>query len=496
MTKRDLSLELPIIALILGFTAVPMGLKPIDWAAIEGLWGAWPSFADIAANVLLYVPLGIVCAWRGVWSALLIAAGVSLGAEAIQFLSALRAPSLIDVLTNVAGDALGVLVSLRWRRRQAPLALTRPRGVAAAVLAVLVAVAAPQVSPRAVEHWLDVLIADPPTPPRTVNSRGAERPGRLEAHWTFDADTGGRIDEVGPNVLIGLPINSPPHIPGVAGAALQLNGEDQYVVIGDAPQLRLSGSMTISAWINAGAFPEDDAAIVSSLDRVDLGYQLDTTVDEGARTISLKISSADGRLMARYGRTVLQTDRWYHVAGVYDARARTLDVYLNGRRENGCLLGVVGARQRPSDAPVVIGRRAEFAVAHFAGAVDDVRVYSRALSAADVAALFQETRSPQIADEPDLRGPMQTCGRNGRADPTMAGLFVLLGQLLAFALVALWAGASRYVALGVALAAGLALIPLVSAAQPLVPLFFPPLLALAGAASVIASLRSRQPQRV
>ena len=44
--------------------------------------------------------------------------------------------------------------------------------------------------------------------------------------------------------------------------------------------------------------------------------------------------------MARYGATPLVIGAWYHVrAGVYDAEARTLDVYLNGVLDDGFLVG-------------------------------------------------------------------------------------------------------------------------------------------------------------
>jgi hypothetical protein len=58
----------------------------------------------------------------------------------------------------------------------------------------------------------------------------------------------------------------------------------------------------------------------------DRGYQLDTTIDQGPRTIGFKLSDACGHLMARYGATPLALHTWYHVAGVYDAAAQTLDV--------------------------------------------------------------------------------------------------------------------------------------------------------------------------
>ncbi len=52
------------------------------------------------------------------------------------------------------------------------------------------------------------------------------------------------------------------------------------------------------------------------------GYQLDTTVDKGLRTIGFKVADPCGNTMARYGATELVRDTWYHVAGVYDADKR------------------------------------------------------------------------------------------------------------------------------------------------------------------------------
>ena len=44
-----------------------------------------------------------------------------------------------------------------------------------------------------------------------------------------------------------------------------------------------TGSLTIGAWIKSTDFPRDDAVIVSN--RFKVGFQLDTTVDKGPRTI-------------------------------------------------------------------------------------------------------------------------------------------------------------------------------------------------------------------
>ena len=64
-------------------------------------------------------------------------------------------------------------------------------------------------------------------------------------------------------------------------------------------------------------------------------------MDTGPRTIGFKLDGPCGNFMARYGATALVPDTWYHVAGVYDADTRTLDVYLNGHIDNGPLIGPV-----------------------------------------------------------------------------------------------------------------------------------------------------------
>ena len=61
--------------------------------------------------------------------------------------------------------------------------------------------------------------------------------------------------------------------------------------------------------------------------------------------------------MIRYGATTLQPNTWYNIAGVYDAAAQTLHVYLNGQLDDGQLVGTVTATQQTSALDVEIGQR-------------------------------------------------------------------------------------------------------------------------------------------
>ena len=71
-----------------------------------------------------------------------------------------------------------------------------------------------------------------------------------------------------------------------------------------------------------------------------------------------------------------------HVAGVYNASARTLDIYVNGVLNNGTLSGTVPASQINSAVNVNIGRRSGGSGYYFNGVIDDVHIYNRALSQA------------------------------------------------------------------------------------------------------------------
>ena len=88
--------------------------------------------------------------------------------------------------------------------------------------------------------------------------------------------------------------------------------------------------------------------------------------------------------MFRYGATTLQANTWYHVTGVYNAATSELHVYLNGQLDDGTLVGTVTAAQQNSSANVNIGRRPTGSNFNFNGRIDDVRIYNRALTPAEI----------------------------------------------------------------------------------------------------------------
>ena len=132
------------------------------------------------------------------------------------------------------------------------------------------------------------------------------RRGISEAYWKLDENSGRIAVDSSSNGLSGTFGGEPTRVAGISGGAVTLDGVRDHIAIGRPSALRLGGSMTISAWINSSSFPVDDATILSNHYHNGgqyLGFQLDTTVDRGPRTLRFKLADECGRLVARYGAT-------------------------------------------------------------------------------------------------------------------------------------------------------------------------------------------------
>ncbi|TMG42047.1 MAG: LamG domain-containing protein, partial [Chloroflexi bacterium] len=213
----------------------------------------------------------------------------------------------------------------------------------------------------------------PPPPP----------PGGLVAAYGFSEGTGTTTaDATGKGHTGTLQGGASWTTSGKYGSGLSFNGSTAYVDLGNAADLQLTGSMTWSAWIYATSNPPDDGQIIAKSGGA--GWQFKTTPDTGQHTFGVGVSADAGSLTQRYSTTVRALGTWYHVAGVYDATARTLDLYVNGVLDNGVLSGMVPASQYNAAENVTVGRRA--GGFYFAGTIDEVRLYNRALSQAEIQA--------------------------------------------------------------------------------------------------------------
>jgi hypothetical protein len=171
-------------------------------------------------------------------------------------------------------------------------------------------------------------------------------------------------------------------------------GNTNYFDVGNPASLQITGSLTIAAWfklesVRAGSSDDSIFDKVSSLS--DKAWQFKGSEDCGSERLQIDLSSDGSDSIQRCSSTTLSTGTWYHGVGVYDASAQTLHVYLNGVLNDGTLTGAVPTSIHNSTGNAYIANKIVGGLETFDGVIDDVRVYNRALSAAEICTLYKVT---------------------------------------------------------------------------------------------------------
>src|SRR5262245_52800786 len=221
-------LRAPVIFMVIAATAIPVELRPLGHLAVTFNVFSW----DFIANIAGYVPVGIVLAGLGPLRALVAAATMSIVAEISQLVMMHRVAQVPDIVSNVIGAIIGLVVCIRWKIPSPALKTSRWISLAAAALAFALI--------------LEVRITSGPAP----STRGATSPGILEAHWKLDENRSLVAFDSSGHGLHGRYSKEPMRHTGMAGRAFAFDGATDYVDVGHPSALRLVGSMTITATID------------------------------------------------------------------------------------------------------------------------------------------------------------------------------------------------------------------------------------------------------
>jgi hypothetical protein len=184
----------------------------------------------------------------------------------------------------------------------------------------------------------------------------------LVAWWRLN---GNAVDS-GPAGLDGTIQNGAGFAAGLEGQAFNADGVDDCIDLGNASALRLSGPLTVSAWINGNGVPTTaDSGIVN---HGSLNYAL--THHTNGR-VYFYIGDGGNNLNAGTG-----PGAWHHIAGTFDGttNADGMRLYLDGsvaglRTSTVATTGATGA--------TAVGR---YAASYFRGLIDDVALYDAVLS--------------------------------------------------------------------------------------------------------------------
>ena len=163
---------------------------------------------------------------------------------------------------------------------------------------------------------------------------------------------------------------------GRFGSALSFDGVNDLVNVADANSLDLTTGMTLEAWVNPASIGGAWRTVLLKETAGGLAYGLYAGEDAGLPSVhAYTTSELDTR-----GPSGLPPNAWSHLAATYDGAA--LRLYVNGAQVSSRAL--TGA-MRVTGQPLRIGGNSVWGE-WFSGRIDEVRVYNRALSAAQIQA--------------------------------------------------------------------------------------------------------------
>ena len=213
----------------------------------------------------------------------------------------------------------------------------------------------------------------PPPPPA----------GGLVLALNFNELSGATALDASGNNLNGTVLGAT-RVEGRFGGALSFDGVNDWVTVTDTTgsPLDLTTGMTLEAWVKPETLNGWDTALLKERGANLLSYGL--YVHDGAPLAGgvaapagyLRTGSAD---QAVRNTAPLAVGEWSHIAMTYDGS--TMRLYVNGTQVAS---RVQGGAMAVGNGALRIGGNNSFAGEFFRGLIDEVRVYNRALSAAEI----------------------------------------------------------------------------------------------------------------
>lgn len=208
-------------------------------------------------------------------------------------------------------------------------------------------------------------------------------------HWTFDEGTGSISSDSSGLGNHGTVLGTASYVAGVSGSALVLNGTNTYVNCGNAPSLNPTGAFSVSAWFKA-TVTWSGSGNDPIIDKGFTGhswpyYQYHLGVTGPLYPVtpgSLGFTSSAGAGAGAPGGTV--------TVGPWRMYTATTDATRTRFYVDGTLVGTGPGASAPIDygKPLLFGKFANLNF-YLPGIIDDVQMYSRALTCADVRCMFE-----------------------------------------------------------------------------------------------------------
>jgi glucose/arabinose dehydrogenase/PKD repeat protein len=195
----------------------------------------------------------------------------------------------------------------------------------------------------------------------------------LVGAWSFDEASGTSAADASGSGNTGT-ISGAARTAGRYGGALSFDGVNDWVTVNDANSLDLTNRMTLEAWVRPTALGDWRTVLLKERPG-HLAYALYGSTDNN-RPAGHVFTTGD---IALGGPSVLPANTWSHLAFTYDGA--TTRLYVNGTQ---VATAALTGNAVVSTGLLRIGGNSVWGE-WFSGAIDEVRIYNRALTATEIA---------------------------------------------------------------------------------------------------------------
>ncbi|MGZ4313527.1 MAG: LamG domain-containing protein [Solirubrobacteraceae bacterium] len=222
--------------------------------------------------------------------------------------------------------------------------------------------------------------------------------------WTLDEGSGTTVTDGSGNGNNGVLSGGTTWVPGISGSAVGFDGFSGQIKVEDNDALEPAGAITVSAWVKHAGSPGTYRYIVAKGGNgcIAASYGLYSGPSGG---LQFYVSQHHGSVYARSpdaGQGIWDGN-WHLAVGTYDGT--TIRLYVDGV-EVGSGTAWTGALEYllPSSNDFYIGNYPSCQDHWFAGAIDDVMVWGRALSASEISAMVPGSSNPTGPNPPSTPG--------------------------------------------------------------------------------------------
>ncbi|MHC4544181.1 MAG: LamG-like jellyroll fold domain-containing protein, partial [Planctomycetota bacterium] len=200
--------------------------------------------------------------------------------------------------------------------------------------------------------------------------------GHMVAWWKLDEKSGGIAADSSGNNCVGTLTGNPQWqaSSGKLGGAIEFDGDGDHVKIGNESIFDFTNEITVAAWVNITTVPEMWTAIVT---KGNSAWRLSTYRKE--RKFHFNVTGYSRVSSHVHGEEEVGKGEWHHVCGTYDGAYVRL--YIDGVEDPASRRDVAySGRITSNDFDVCIGENSERPGRYWHGLIDDIRIYSYALS--------------------------------------------------------------------------------------------------------------------